>query len=366
MSGARPKILFCMHMPPPVHGAAMMGQYIHDSKLINESFECKYINIAMASNIDDIGRGGWRKAVRFASTLKTIRNTITEFQPDLVYVTPAAAGPAFYKDYIMVQSIKHRCNNVVLHYHNKGVDKNSGKCYNRRLYLRFFKNVRVILLSELLYQDIASYVPHDKVMICPNGIPDIDVQGGDVAEKDGFQVLFLTNLIRSKGVFTLLDACALLKHKNLRCCIAGAPGDISVAQLQEEMLRRNIQDVVTYVGEVNAEQKLRLLSRADIFVLPTENDCFPLVLLEAMRSGVPCITTDEGAISDMIRNGENGWIVERKNPAALAERINRMFDNPKENRQLGVNARGTYEKKFTLKCFESKMKAVLASCFGEI
>ena len=70
MSGARPKILFCMHMPPPVHGAAMMGQYVHDSNLINESFECKYINIAMASNIDDIGRGGWRKAVRFASTLK--------------------------------------------------------------------------------------------------------------------------------------------------------------------------------------------------------------------------------------------------------------------------------------------------------
>ena len=40
----KPKVLFIMHMPPPVHGASMMGQYIHDSKLISESFECRYIN----------------------------------------------------------------------------------------------------------------------------------------------------------------------------------------------------------------------------------------------------------------------------------------------------------------------------------
>ena len=40
----KPKILFIMHMPPPVHGAAMVGQWIHDSKLINKTFECHYIN----------------------------------------------------------------------------------------------------------------------------------------------------------------------------------------------------------------------------------------------------------------------------------------------------------------------------------
>ena len=40
----KPKILFVMYMPPPVHGAAMVGQYIHDSKLINREFDCHYIN----------------------------------------------------------------------------------------------------------------------------------------------------------------------------------------------------------------------------------------------------------------------------------------------------------------------------------
>lgn len=45
------KILFIMHMPPPVHGAAMVGQYIHDSKLINDKFDSHYINLTTAKNL---------------------------------------------------------------------------------------------------------------------------------------------------------------------------------------------------------------------------------------------------------------------------------------------------------------------------
>lgn len=50
-----------MHMPPPVHGAAMVGQYIHDSKLINREFDCHYINLTTAKNLQDIGKVGVRK-----------------------------------------------------------------------------------------------------------------------------------------------------------------------------------------------------------------------------------------------------------------------------------------------------------------
>ena len=52
----KPSILFILHMPPPVHGAAMMGKYIHDSKMINETFDCHYINLATAKDIKDIGK----------------------------------------------------------------------------------------------------------------------------------------------------------------------------------------------------------------------------------------------------------------------------------------------------------------------
>ena len=95
-----------MHMPPPVHGAAMVGQYIHDSELINDKFECHYINLTTARNLQDIGKVGVRKLFGFFKLLCRIRKTLGEVMPDLVYITPNACGGAFYKDFVVVQMIR--------------------------------------------------------------------------------------------------------------------------------------------------------------------------------------------------------------------------------------------------------------------
>ena len=53
----RPKIIFIIHYPPPVHGSAVVGGYIKESKLINDEFECRYINMGTSISIDQIGKG---------------------------------------------------------------------------------------------------------------------------------------------------------------------------------------------------------------------------------------------------------------------------------------------------------------------
>ena len=166
------KILFIMHMPPPVHGAAMVGQYIHDSKLINEKFEGHYINLTTAKNLQDIGKVGIRKMVDFYALLRKIRRSLKTINPDLVYVTPNACGGAFYKDYIVVQMIKRMGYQVVVHYHNKGVSTRQNRFLDNFLYQRFFKGIKVILLSECLYDDVKKYVKREDVFVCPNGIPE--------------------------------------------------------------------------------------------------------------------------------------------------------------------------------------------------
>ena len=55
---SKPRILFILHLPPPIHGAAMMGKYIHDSQIINDNFNCDYINLTLAKDMHDIGKGG--------------------------------------------------------------------------------------------------------------------------------------------------------------------------------------------------------------------------------------------------------------------------------------------------------------------
>lgn len=166
------KILFIMHMPPPVHGAAMVGQYIHDSKLINDKFDSYYINLTTAKNLQDIGKVGIRKLVDFIMLLRRIRKSLKEIRPDLVYVTPNACGGAFYKDYIVVQMIKRMGYQVIVHYHNKGVATRQNRLLDNILYQRFFKGIKVILLSECLYSDVMKYVKREDVFVCPNGIPE--------------------------------------------------------------------------------------------------------------------------------------------------------------------------------------------------
>ena len=95
----KPTILFILHMPPPVHGASMMGKYIHDSEVVNGAFDCYYINLTTAKNLADIGKVGLRKLVQFVELLNRIRKEVKRLKPQLVYVTPNACGGAFYKDF---------------------------------------------------------------------------------------------------------------------------------------------------------------------------------------------------------------------------------------------------------------------------
>ena len=209
-----PKVLFIMHMPPPVHGAAMMGKYIHDSKIVNKAFECRYINPTTATNLEDIGKIGVRKLRDFYSLLRKIRRTVKDFAPDIVYFTANACGGPFYKDFIIVELLKRMGCRIVVHYHNKGVSTRQDRWLDNYLYRRFFSRLKVILLAETLYSDIQKYVNRKDVEICPNGIPEsIDYEPTAKRYNAVPHILFLSNLIESKGVIVLLDSLTILKDK---------------------------------------------------------------------------------------------------------------------------------------------------------
>lgn len=361
-------VFFILHLPPPVHGAAMVGQYIHDSRVINESFCCRYVNLAMAGNIKNIGRFSFSKITSLFRLLRTIRKEMKANRPDIVYVTPNASGGAFYKDFVVVQAIKYWGGNVVLHFHNKGVEKNRKKIINNILYKQFFKKSKVILLSELLYPDICNYVKSSDVFFCPNGIPASGVR--NQVDRQIPRVLFLSNLIVSKGVLQLLDACQLLAEKNLEfeCDFVGAETDEMSSDLfSQEVKNRGLEGRVHYLGKKYGEEKESIWDDADIFVFPTfyPNECFPLVLLEAMQHGLPCVSTEEGAISGIIEDGITGFIVEKKNHEQLANRIEQLLSDANLRHSMGVAGRQKFEEEYTLSVFEKRMSDIFLQIFSE-
>ena len=360
------KILFILHMPPPVHGAAKVGQYIYDSELINSEFDCHYINLATALGLEDIGKFKLKKVLSFWNLLKRIHHSIKKLKPDVVYITPNAKGAPFYKDFIVVMLLKRMGCKVVAHYHNKGVSSRQENLLDNLLYRHFFRNLKVILLSERLYPDIQKYVKRENVYVCPNGIPERSTERKRESQNKIPHILFLSNLLIEKGALVLLDALRILKEKGFSfICdmVGGETAEIDARYLDNEIHGRGLQTVVLYHGKRYGAEKDTLLKDADMFVFPTfyNNECFPLVLLEAMQHCLPIITTNEGGIPDIVKDGENGLNCDKKNSEDLANAIEKLLKDNSLCRRMGQNGYQRYRDYFTLQSFEKRLVHILQS-----
>ncbi len=358
-----------MHMPPPVHGAAMVGKYIHDSKVINQSFDCHYLNLSASTNIAEVGVIGVKKIFFLIKIIYKIIKLIIVLKPALCYYTPTSDGWGIYKDALVIQIIRLFKVKLLLHFHNKGVKNFSKHKIARFAYRIIYKRLRIILLSEYIYEDVADYVRPDQVYYLNNGIPLIfsPVEYKEILQRrysrQKNEILFLSNMISEKGIWTLLEACEILKKESIDfiCNYVGNWGDITEEDFQREINRRNLQNNVFIRGPKYGNEKKSFFSDAQIFVFPTyyHGENFPLVLLEAMEYGLPCISTPEGGIQSIIHHGKNGFIIPQKDANQLAKRIKELIQDPQKIKIMGENSRQYFLSQFTIDYFENHLKEIL-------
>lgn len=343
-------------LPPPIHGSAMMTRIIKESTYINERVDLDWVNLSTSRKIEEIGQHSFTKIIRFASSyLKTFFKLLTS-KYDVCYIAITCHGTGFLKDAPFVLLCKLFGHKVILHHHNKGMSKDIDRPFFRWLLKKVYSDTRVILLSWRLYPDIEKIVNRNQVRICPNGIPEISMQKKRTNVKP--KILFLSNLLESKGVITMLDACKLLNQRgyDFECrFIGGETIEIDTSRFIKERDSRNLEKIVFYGGRKIGNEKNDEFSNADIFVLPTNDDCFPLVLLEAMQHALPVISTDVGGIVDLVEDGVNGIIISPKNPIQLADAIAQLLDSPEKREKLGKNGKDKYCSNYTLRNFEENM-----------
>ena len=352
------RVLFILHLPPPLHGASFVGSMIRDSREVNDAFEARFINLSASARLEEVGRFSFKKFRPVFRLVREVRRTVAEWKPDLVYLTPSCTMPGLLKDAFVARAA--RCGSqVILHFHNKGVTERQGRFVYDFLYRMLFKDARVILLSKLLYPDIRKYVSEEKVSYCANGVNVPSIERVPEAVP---RLLFLSNIIRSKGVSVLMDACRLLKERGIdfRCSLVGAlsadyPGESLAAEIRE----RGLDAFVAYEGPAYGEGKWEAFAKADVFVHPTLNDSFPLVILEAMGAGLSVVTTIEGAIPEMVRDGEDGLVCPKNDPASLADAIHKLLTDNELRIRMGRNGKARYQELYTKERFEKRLVEIL-------
>lgn len=350
-------------MPPPVHGAAMVGQYLHDSLLIQNSFNCRFINLSTSRDLSVIGRS---RPVKFITLVKLIFHVIKEiflFKPDLFYMTLSAKGSGFYKDFLIILILKLTGVKMLFHFHNKGVASRQNRFIDNLLYKIVFYKSYCILLSPLLYFDIQKYIPKNHVLFCANGIPDLDYFRMKKKESEVCQILFFSNMMIEKGVYILLEACKILHNKGVTfiTCFVGAWSDINENDFNTFVFLNNLQENVFYKGAKYGVEKSVYFEHADIFVFPTyyNNEVFPLVILEAMQYNLPVVTTREGGIPDIVEDGKTGYLVNKNDPKDLADKIELLINNPFLRQQMGEAGKEKFQNNYTISIWENNMFNIL-------
>jgi len=357
------KVLFILHLAPPIHGASMVGSYIQGSILMNNAFETAFINLSTANSLFDIGKTSFKKLISILKLYFQIIAYLVKNKVDLCYLTINASGAAWLKELVIVAILKSFQVPIVYHYHNKGVRQNANSFWKKQLYKVQFSQTKTILLSSLLVDDISQFVAEKDIFTCPNGIPN----PSNLIQKNKSvglcQILFLSNLIESKGVYILLDACQILKDKNIpfRCNYVGGEGDKTAIEFEIKVRQMGLQNDVFYQGKKYGLEKEKAFAEADIFAFPTfyHNECFPIVNLEAMQFALPIISTFEGAVPEVILDGVNGYLVPQRNVEMLAEKLEVLILNPELRNEMGLAGKRMYEEKFTIEIFEKRIVEIL-------
>ena len=211
----------------------------------------------------------------------------------------------------------------------------------RTINCRAFAAARqLVTWSEWAKEGLSQYnVPADKVTVIP---PGIDTQRWDFsAERNslpnkmygGKNLLFVGGDFERKGGKVLLEAFAALPQS--------LDAHLHIVT-KSENAGDGLPNVTVYRGlTANSTELRRLFAQADLFVFPTQGDCLPLAILEALAAGLPIITTNIGALPEAVSDGASGKIVPVGNASSLADAVRDLMGNDTKRREMAVHARQT-------------------------
>lgn len=364
MSGRKSRMLFLLQLPPPVHGSSVMGKMLMESEVLPQSLDCRFVNMMTSRGMSEIGKNPLAKAGRYLAILWRVMIELLTWRPDLCYIAPTAKGLGFYKDFPLLLLARLLCSKRVLHFHNKGVADRQNRLPDHLLYRVAFGGAHAILLSGLLRPDVSKYIPESRIHICPNGIPDGEGRAEwriERREKESVRILSLSNLMTAKGVFVLLDACAILQERGLEfeCVFVGSESDVTRSRFDKEVMARNLGMCVRYLGPKYGKEKEAELQRADIFVFPTQWETFGLVVLEAMCHGMPVVVSDEGGLPEIVEDGTSGFVVRKDDATAFADKLVLLINDPIRRLRMGREGRSRFEQRFNRDHFEKRMGAII-------
>lgn len=169
-----------------------------------------------------------------------------------------------------------------------------------------------------------------------------------------FRILCTGTLYEVKGQTYLIEACRVLKARGVEvmCQFVGDGPDL--AALREQVRQAGLEEQVRFLGLRRREEIVGLLGEVDVVVVPSiptmsgRREGIPVVLMEAMASGVPVVASGISGIPELVEDGQSGLLVPPRDPLALADALGRLYADPALRGRLGQGGRAMVLREFDL------------------
>lgn len=363
----RERILVCGILPPPYFGHSMVYKILMESQFV-QNYDIIFFDIRFWT-YKKHKKVTIEKLFKLVVYLVRYEFLILTKRPKYILYAMSFDKMPFLKDFLFCWVGRlHGCR-IVLHDMGQYIGElyHSSNRFYQWLIKRLAEMVTAsIVLGEDTKKKYDGFMDIRKIISVHGSVEDSrrfdfkqnpeDISRGN---KVNLNVLYFSFLSRTKGIFTALKAVKEVVRKNSNIHFTFG-GPVESENLQRDINRfveeNNLSSYVEFLGYVEgAEKRTEVFRQADIFVFPTHRDVFGLVLLHAMAEELPVIASIEGAISEIIVEGQGGFLFPKGDEMALAERILTLSEDAALRKRMGEANRKRYLEKFTPQCYGERM-----------
>lgn len=230
------------------------------------------------------------------------------------------------------------------------------------LYRFALKNAKSIAVGEAVNKNLKEDVGITDSKVIYNGVilKETDNRVDEIISYSGIKIGCIARLSEQKGLIYLIEAMSLLTVKDIRLFIVG-DGELR-NELDNKVKELHLQDSVTFLGY--RKDIVECINSFDFCVLPSVFEGFGLVAIEAFMNSKTLVATDIPGLNEVVTN-ENGILVPVKDPIALAGAIDKLATDVALRNSLALQAKKTYDEKFSYPMFLENYRALYREIQGE-
>ena len=218
------------------------------------------------------------------------------------------------------------------HYHN------NNKRYINILKNKYYNIDYLFALTKTLEDDYKKFLiknKHTKVVLVPNMLYYIPSKQSKLDKKN---IITISRLDCGKRNDDIIRAFSKIKEKDWKLYIIGDGKEFN--NLNKLINDLNMNDRIILTGYKNKEEIEEYMLKSSLFLMASETEGLPMVLLEAMSYGIPCIAYEiASGVNDIIDNNKNGYIIKNRNEEEYIEKIEKVINDSKLRNELGIEAK---------------------------